>query len=136
CARGVPTPAPAPTPAAGPAPLATRGATPLPPVPAVDGPLAIKVVYPSEGQAIATRDSNFILGSIGNGRATLRINGAVVPVLPNGSFLAWLPLPPRTAPVYAIEAVLGGDTVRFARRVSLPASARPLPPDGPLVVDT
>jgi N-acetylmuramoyl-L-alanine amidase len=124
---------PAPAPATAPAP---RRATPLPPVPRVDGPLAIRVVYPGEGQTIASRDSNFILGSVGNGGATLRINGEPVRVLPNGSFLAWLPVPPRSAPTYVLEATTGTDVARLVRRVAIASPAKPLPAEGPLVVDS
>src|SRR4051794_10288820 len=47
----------------------------LPPIPEVNGPLAIKVVYPAEGAPMAARDSNYMIGSVGNGHATLTING-------------------------------------------------------------
>src|SRR5512133_2468227 len=66
----------------------------LPPVPLVDGPLAIRVVYPPAGATVQARDSNFIFGTVGSGKATLTINGTPVPVVPNGSFIAFLPLPP------------------------------------------
>src|SRR5215469_10108475 len=72
---------------------ATAPAEALPPIPHVTGPLAISVVYPHPDAVIETRDSNFILGSVGSGDATLTINGHAVPVEPNGAFLAWLPLP-------------------------------------------
>src|SRR5690606_23121287 len=65
----------------------------LPPIPFRDGPLALDVVYPAEGARIATRDSTFVFGSTGTGRAQLTINGASVPVQPNGAFLAFLPVP-------------------------------------------
>src|SRR5438105_1286248 len=100
CRAAAPPPAPAPVPSAKPPVVATRRPTPLPPIPLVEGPLAIKVVYPGEGAAIAARDSNYILGSVGNGRASLRINDTPVTVFPNGSFLAWLPVPPRTTSAY------------------------------------
>src|SRR5262245_5588371 len=64
--------------------IVPRPAPPLPPVPLVDGPLAPSVVFPSPNQTIPVRDSNFIFGSIGNGRSSLTINGAPVPVAPNG----------------------------------------------------
>ncbi|MEA3247451.1 MAG: hypothetical protein U9Q74_14955, partial [Gemmatimonadota bacterium] len=73
-------------------------------IPEVDGPLAVKVVYPRRGQVIGARDSTFLLGSVGSGRATLTINGANVPVNPNGSFLAWLPFPPGDTPTYEFVA--------------------------------
>src|SRR5687768_10856135 len=67
---------PAPEPEA--VPARARGT--LPPIPLVEGPLAPRVVYPQPNGLIQSRDSNFIIGSIGNGRATLTINGAPVPV--------------------------------------------------------
>ena len=76
--------------------------TNLPPIPTVNGPLAIDVVYPREGSNIAVRDSTFLFGNVGTGGATLRINGAPVPVEPNGAFLAFLPVPPDG--VYRVEA--------------------------------
>src|SRR5687768_15133090 len=68
----------------------------LPAIPNVVGPIALRVVYPPSGSQIATRDSNFIFGSVGSGTATLRINGRPVEVKPNGSFLAYLPVPVTT----------------------------------------
>jgi N-acetylmuramoyl-L-alanine amidase len=62
----------------------------------VRGPLALYVEYPDTLQRITASDSNFIFGSVGTGDATLIINGQFVDVNPNGSFLGWLPVPPRT----------------------------------------
>ena len=76
--RAAPRPAPVPQPSAGP--------TPLPPMPHVTGRLEIKVVYPTPNALVQARDSNFIFGSVGNGDATLTIDGASVPVKPNGAF--------------------------------------------------
>ena len=59
----------------------------LPPVPHVTGPLQIKVVYPTPGQLIQSKDSNFIFGSVGTGDAALTINGVSTPVWPNGAFM-------------------------------------------------
>jgi hypothetical protein len=73
---------------------------------------------------------------VGNGRATLTINDQIVPVQPNGAFLAWLPLPAPDQPRYALVASLGADTARVSHAVRL------LPPRpvfslaGPLVVDS
>src|SRR5471032_1014010 len=92
---GTPAPAPAPIPSAPAAPIITPG---LPPVPDVDGPLAIKVVYPQTNQIVTSRDSNFIFGSIGSGRATLSINGVPARVYANGAFIAFLANPPATTP--------------------------------------
>jgi N-acetylmuramoyl-L-alanine amidase len=65
----------------------------LPPVPAVDGPLAIQIVYPPAGTDLEITDSSFVLGSVGSGRASLTINGQPVPVWPNGAFLGWIAFP-------------------------------------------
>ncbi|MEO7962601.1 MAG: N-acetylmuramoyl-L-alanine amidase [Gemmatimonadaceae bacterium] len=98
--------------------------------------MEIRVVYPPAGATIAARDSTFLFGSLGNGDATLTINGAPVRVLPNGSWLAWLPLPPRERPQYEIVAVRGSDTVRTTHRIAYPATRPSLPESGPLVVDS
>jgi len=89
-----PSPRPEPEPPARPAPIAyvplTAG---LPPIPSVEGPLAIRLVAPEPGQTRPSRDSTFLYGSVGTGGAALTINGAQVPVAPNGAFLAYLPVP-------------------------------------------
>ena len=150
-----PTPAPAKQPPAAAAPtsapaergVAVRTAPPLPPIPLVEGPLDPKVVFPSRNQVIGVRDSNFIFGSVGNGHARLTINGAPVSVAPNGTFLAFLPVPPATAPRYELVAYSGatgapGDTgVRVdSARLTVPVRVpRPLPDlalTGRLVVDS
>lgn len=143
-------PAPAPTPA----PPPTGGAVPqpapnperlagepesagLPPIPRVTAPIAVRVVYPPEGATIATRDSNFIFGSVGSGGATLRINGQPVEVKPNGAFLAFLPVPASgNSASYAFEVTQGADTVRAVHRVLLPPPPVPLSATSPAIVDT
>jgi len=115
---------------------AASAAPALPPVPPVDGPLSIRVVYPPAGAAIQARDSNFIFGTVGSGKATLTINGTPVPVVPNGSFIAFLPLPPASAPEYAIVASRGSDTARVVHVVKLPAPRPVLADTGQLVVDS
>lgn len=116
--------------------ITPRAAPPLPSVPEVDGPLAPKLVFPSANEAISVRDSNFIFGSIGNGRATLTINGASVPVAPNGTFLAYLPVPPPTAARYEVVARNGADSARIVVPVRVPPARPELSLSGPLVVDT
>src|SRR5437764_14881611 len=111
-------------------------APPLPPIPSVEGPLAIKVVYPPAQHLIESRDSNFIFGSIGNGRASLTINGAPARVYPNGAFLAFVANPPVAGPRYDLVAVAGNDTARFSQPVRVQDNRPPLAPTGPLVVDT
>jgi len=105
-------------------------------VPLVDGPLAVRVVYPPAGATIQARDSNFIFGTVGSGKATLTINGTSVPVAPNGSFIAYLPLPPASAPQYSIIAARGTDTARAVHVIRLPPPRPALADTGRLVMDS
>ena len=116
--------------------ITPRPAPPLPPIPLVEGPLAPKTVYPEPNQAIGVRDSNFIFGSVGNGHATLTINGASVPVAPNGTFMAFLPVPPASAPQYELIARNGAEEARTVVPVRVPEPRVELPLDGRLVVDS
>lgn len=69
----------------------------LPPIPSVRGPIRLSVEYPDSLQRITVSDSNFVFGTVGTGDATLIINGHFVDVNPNGSFLAFLPVPKAEA---------------------------------------
>jgi len=109
----VPT-APAPLPAANPG---------LPAVPHVAQPVAIKVVYPTPGAVIPSKDSNFIFGSVGNGDAAMTINGVPTPVWPNGAFMGWLPVPTADHPQYDIVAAVGSDVARATLPIKLAAPA-------------
>ena len=108
----------------------------LPAVPLVDGPLAVRVIYPPAGALIQARDSNFIFGSVGTGRAALTINGHSVQVLPNGSFLAFLPVPPATAPSYVLIAGRGPDTTIVTHTVRVLPPRIVLADTGRLTVDS
>jgi N-acetylmuramoyl-L-alanine amidase len=122
---------------ANPAPEArAAGSAALPPIPLVTGALKPIVVYPVASSLVEARDSNFIFGSTGNGRAKLWINGAQVAVAPNGAFLAWLPVPPAEAPHYELVAVEGTDTVRVEHPVRLRPPGIRLATDGVLAYDT
>ncbi|MEP6990177.1 MAG: hypothetical protein ABJA80_04535, partial [bacterium] len=123
--RPAPVTVPAPVPASGgtrPAP-----APPLPDIPLVDGPLAVRVQYPSPNQQITSRDSNFIFGSIGSGRATLSVNGVPARVYNNGAFMVYLVNPPASAPRYEFVAARGADTARATLAVRFPAPAAAVP---------
>jgi N-acetylmuramoyl-L-alanine amidase len=77
------------------------------------------MVYPPEGYVLAVRESTFVFGNVGNGDATLTINGAPVTVNPNGSFMAFLPVPADTA--YTLRASLPtGEAATAVRRVRFP----------------
>jgi N-acetylmuramoyl-L-alanine amidase len=129
-------PAAAPVEPAGAHDVAPRPAPPLPPIPLVEGPVAVKVEFPSNNEAISVRDSNFIFGSVGNGHAELTINGTPVPVAPNGAFLAYLPVPPPAAPRYEIVARNGTDSARAIIRVRVPPPRPDFSAIGRLVIDS
>lgn len=93
----------------------------LPPVPYVDGPLDIRVVYPPAGARISVRDSTFIFGSTGTGDATLTINGATVPVSRNGAWLAFLPVPQDG--VWRLRATTDDASDSLDHPVELPAAS-------------
>src|SRR5690606_11262255 len=95
----------------------TEAPNALPPVPDVDGPLVLDVVYPAEGQLIPPGEI-VIVGSTGSGRARLTINGVAVEVAANGAFLAFLPVP-RDG-VYRFEALKDGATASLQRTVQVP----------------
>ncbi len=131
CAR--PTP-----PVAPPRPLVTPPTivAGLPAVPEVRGaPIDVRVRYPADNQLLTSRDSNFVLGSLGSGDVSLAINGQAVAVAPNGAFLAWLPNPPAGALRYELVVARAADTVRRTVRVRLPVRT-PLAGTGTLRVDS
>ena len=112
-------------------------------MPLVEGPLQPNIVYPRPDHQIGSSDSTFILGSVGNGRASLTVNGQTVRVWPNGSFLGFVANPPAFAPQYELVAVLGADTARLTQPVKvpgmaelLPDSLRPPPPPPRVITDT
>lgn len=112
---------------------ASRRPRPLPPIPAADGPLVLRVVYPPLGAQVTARDSTFLFGSTGSGRSSLSVNGQEVAVAPNGAFLAWIALPADTATVLRLVARRGTDSVVALHRVRLPA--RFVPPAAGLWLD-
>jgi N-acetylmuramoyl-L-alanine amidase len=85
----------------------------LPPIPAANGALAIRVIHPTQGQARPSVDSAFIYGGLGTGQAALEINGTPVPVAPNGAFIAYLPMPADGA--WRLRAQAGGREVTETR---------------------
>jgi N-acetylmuramoyl-L-alanine amidase len=114
---------------------ADAGPVGLPPVPRATGALDVRLVSPGAQASVGGRDSTFVFGAVGSGDATLTINGTRVPVAPNGAFLAFLPVPPASAPRYELVAVRGADTARRTVPVRVPVR-RGLPAAGRLVVDS
>ena len=106
---------------------------PLPAIPPVDGPLAITVVYPPADALVAARDSEFVFGATGSGRARLTIDGTPVAVAPDGAFLAWLPLPDDSVAVFHLAAEKGEERASLDWRVRLPP--RFVPPPQALWID-
>ena len=95
----------------------------LPPIPSVRGPIRLHVEYPDSLQRIAVSDSNFVFGTVGTGDATLIINGQFVDVYPNGSFLAFLPVPSEVAgdtTSYLLVARRGGEIDTLRHPILLP----------------
>lgn len=95
----------------------------LPPIPPVTGPLDLYVEYPDSLQRIAVSDTNFVHGRVGTGDATLIIDGAFVEVEPNGTFLAWLPVPPRASgdtAFYQLVARRGSEVDTLRHPILLP----------------
>ncbi len=93
------------------------------------------MVYPAAGAFIASRDSTYVLGSVGNGNATLTVNGQPVRVYPNGAFMGFVANPPAAAPEYDLTAVLGADTVRATHRVRVRNPEAALGPFNPPTFD-
>jgi len=100
----------------------------------VDGPLLLSVVYPAPTDVVGARDSNFIFGSTGTGKAFLTVNGQDVRVWPNGAWLAWLALPADSDLVFTIEARTALDSARLEYPVQRPR--RFVPPDSGVWIDT
>src|SRR5690242_6123049 len=106
----------------------------LPPVPLVQGPLALKVVYPRPDAIIEARDSSFLFGSTGTGDARLTINGTPVRVWPNGAWLAWLALPPDSLMQFHLVARTPRDSAELIEVVR--RAARFTPPVAPVWIDS
>lgn len=100
----------------------------LPPIPVVDGPLRLAVVYPAVTDQIDARDSTFLLGYVGTGAATLTVNEVPVPVAPNGTWIAWLAIPPDSIIPFTLVARTSTDSatlvypIRRVRRFRPPAT--------------
>lgn len=96
----------------------------LPPIPEVDGPLKVNVIYPESGASKPNVKTNFIFGSVGSGKATLTIDGEEIPVAPNGAFLGFIPVPSES---YTLIAEKGGerDTLVYTYSTPTPGTGTP-----------
>ena len=131
-----PVPPPAPVPPTAPAapPVYVPLTSGLPPIPAVEGPLAVRLVAPEAGQTMPRRDSTFLYGSVGTGGAALTINDVPVPVAPNGAFLAYLPVPADG--VWRLDASKGAERAGTIYRYRPRADAQPSRADTATEVET
>ncbi len=96
-------------------------------IPPVDGPLVVELRHPTTDPVPVT-DSIALWGTVGTGRARLRVNGHPVPVAANGGFATFLPLPSGDVPVLEIEASKGSETLRRSIPVTLRHGAASPPP--------
>jgi len=114
------------------------GALPSPVAPARDS-LRIAVVYPAVTDVIQSHDSVFLFGAVRGGSGgplRLGINGQSVPVLPNGAWIAWLPLPDDTVAHFVMAATgAGPDSSRFVYTARIAPQFRP-PAGRPVWIDT
>lgn len=106
----------------------------LPPIPRIDGALRISVVYPAVTDLIDARDSTFLLGNLGTGNASLSVNGVPVPVAPNGTWIAWLAIPPDSIIDFALQARTATDSATLIYPVRRIRRFRP--PEAPLWIDS
>ena len=94
----------------------------------------VTVVYPREGQTITAADSTFIFGQVSPPTATLTINGVQVPLYPNGTYLAFLPV--QIGPfAFRCRAVAGGEVDTLTRHITVRSPLESCPEDT-LVYDT
>ena len=91
----------------------------------------IVFVWPPENMPLAA-EGEFILGSVTPATAPFTINGATVPVRPEGGFIAWLPIAPGTF-TFRAELTLSSGTAKAERHILVPVPAAPAP--GKLAID-
>src|SRR2546426_9197186 len=121
-------------------------AAPAPPSPSplARASLRTTVVYPAVTDVIQSHDSAFLFGAVrgggggeggAGGLVHLGINGHAVPVLANGAWIAWLPLPDDPVAHFLIAATAGPDSSRFVYTARLAPQFRP-PPGRAAWIDT
>lgn len=82
------------------------------PLPAVAGPLAVVLARPTLTDSVDGHAALLVLGTIGNGQATLTINGVGAHVAANGAFELLLPASRRPRTSLRLVATADGDTLR------------------------
>lgn len=102
-------------------------------IPAVDGRLNVRVVFPTTGTTIPANDSIAIWGTIGTGRGELQANGQRVAVESNGTFASIVSVPGKESPRLVLVARRGEDSARHEVRLRREADETPGTPEGSLV---
>jgi len=100
-------------------------------IPAADGPLSLEIRYPT-AEPVSVTDSISVWGSVGSGKARLRINGQSVRIERNGAFATFVPIPPHDPPTLQLEASKGDAVIRRSLVITRathppPRSADPRP---------
>ena len=115
----------------------TGGAPVASPATPVRESLHVTVVYPAPTDVIQSHDSAFLFGAVRGGREPVRlgINGQSVPVLANGGWIAWLPLPDDTIAQFRIAATAGPDSTGTTFMARIAPQFRP-PPSRAAWIDT
>ncbi len=80
-------------------------------IPRSDGTLAVTLTYPLPGTVVPSVDSIALWGTVGTGRATLKVDGRDVKVEANGTFASFVPVAPGDRPRLRLVARRGRDSV-------------------------
>jgi len=112
------------------------------PVPAAAGAapsesLHVTVAYPAPTDVLEAHDSAFLFGAVRGARGPvhLGINGQSVPVLPDGGWIAWVPLPDDTVAPFLLAATAGPDSSRTVVTAHIAPRFHP-PPGRAAWIDT
>jgi len=91
--------------------------------------LHVTVAYPAPTDVLQSHDSAFLFGAVRGARGPvhLGINGQSVPVLPDGGWIAWLPLPDDTVAPFLLAATAGPDSSRTVVTARIAPRFRPSP---------
>ena len=119
--------------------VSRAGSAPVPAVPLAPRPesLHVTVVYPAPTDVLQSHDSAFLFGAVygARGPVHLGVNGQSVPVLPDGGWIAWVPLPDDTVAPFLLAATAGPDSSRTVVTAHIAPRFRP-PPGRAAWIDT
>src|SRR6266566_4409856 len=99
--------------------------------------LHVTVAYPAPTDVLESHDSAFLFGAVRGARGPvhLGINGQSVPVLPDGGWIAWVPLPDDTVAPFLLAATAGPDSSRTVVTAHIAPRFHP-PPGRAAWIDT